>query len=119
MLTGLGVMLGGFLVSWIMSWFLYGYGELIDKTSQIERNTRGLAGMAFGQNVQERYNDPQNSYSDVHYETPKPNVSNAYVSNTQMEINEKRAEQLEKLRSKGLITEEEYRRYYFNNNNSN
>ncbi len=30
----------GFLASWIGSFLLYGFGELIDKTADIERNTR-------------------------------------------------------------------------------
>ncbi len=30
----------GVLVAWISSWFLYGFGEIIDKLCDIERNTR-------------------------------------------------------------------------------
>ena len=37
--TGLGIIIGGFLVSWISSWFLYGFGELIEKTTEIAKNT--------------------------------------------------------------------------------
>ena len=37
---GLLVMVAGALVFWLSSWLLYGYGELIDKVSDIERNTR-------------------------------------------------------------------------------
>ncbi len=29
------------IVFWISSWFLYGFGEMIDKLCDIERNTRG------------------------------------------------------------------------------
>jgi len=36
---GVGVLLGGSLVSWIGSWFMYGFGELIQKTTEIARNT--------------------------------------------------------------------------------
>ena len=39
--VGLLVMVGGILISWISSWFLYGFGEIIDKLQDIERNTRG------------------------------------------------------------------------------
>ena len=38
MLLGLLTMAGGFLVAWISSWFLYGFGELIDKVCDIARN---------------------------------------------------------------------------------
>ena len=40
-LIGLLVMVVGPLVAWVSSWLLYGFGELIDKTCDIERNTRG------------------------------------------------------------------------------
>lgn len=40
-LIGLLVMIGGTLVAWVSSWLLYGFGELIDKVCDIERNTRG------------------------------------------------------------------------------
>jgi len=38
-ITGLGVLLGGSFISWILSWFMYGYGELIEKTTEIAKNT--------------------------------------------------------------------------------
>ena len=31
----------GPIVAWVSSWLLYGFGELIDKVSDIERNTHG------------------------------------------------------------------------------
>jgi hypothetical protein len=39
-LLGLALLLLGPVISWISSWMLYGFGELIDKASSIERNTR-------------------------------------------------------------------------------
>ena len=30
----------GFVISWISTWLLYGYGEIIDKLCDIEENTR-------------------------------------------------------------------------------
>lgn len=38
---GLLAMFVGPIVAWISSWCLYGFGELIDKACEIERNTRG------------------------------------------------------------------------------
>lgn len=40
MLYGIISIFVGPLVAWVSSWLLYGYGELIDKTCDIERNTR-------------------------------------------------------------------------------
>lgn len=40
-LYGLLVFLVGPIVAWVSSWLLYGFGELIDKASDIERNSRG------------------------------------------------------------------------------
>ena len=40
-LIGLLVLVGGPIVAWVSSWLIYGFGELIDKTCDIERNTRG------------------------------------------------------------------------------
>ena len=73
-LSGLLVMVVGPIVGWVSSWMLYGFGEIIDKVSDIERNTRGG----------ERKSEAQ---SKVDYE---------------------RISKIEKLRSQGLITEEEY-----------
>ena len=39
-LSGVISILLGPLVAWVSSWLLYGFGELIDKTCAIERNTR-------------------------------------------------------------------------------
>lgn len=39
-LIGLSIVIGGPIVAWISSWLLYGYGEIIDKLTDIERNTR-------------------------------------------------------------------------------
>ncbi len=72
--AGLLVMLAGALIAWVSSWLLYGFGELIDKTCDIARNTYGG----------ERKSEAQ---SKVDYE---------------------RISKIEKLRSQGLITEEEY-----------
>ena len=42
-LVGLLIMVVVPLLAWIGSLLLYGFGELIDKTCDIERNTRGSA----------------------------------------------------------------------------
>jgi hypothetical protein len=40
-IVGVLVLLLGPIVAWVSSWLLYGFGEIIDKTCSIERNTRG------------------------------------------------------------------------------
>ena len=40
-LIGFLIMALSFFVAWVSSWFLYGFGELVDKVTDIERNTRG------------------------------------------------------------------------------
>ena len=72
----------GIVMAWLSTCLLYGYGELIEKTSQIERNTRG------GFNIVSQ----------------KGNV----VSDVQADAEQKRIDQLNNLRSIGLITEDEY-----------
>ena len=39
-LLGIITLIGGPIVAWVSSFLLYGFGELIDKTSKIEENTR-------------------------------------------------------------------------------
>ena len=43
-IVGLLVMIGGILFSWVSVCLLYGFGEIIDKLQDIERNTRGAVG---------------------------------------------------------------------------
>lgn len=71
---GLLILIVGPFVAWVSSWLLYGFGELIDKTSEIARNT---------------YNGERKSEA-------------------LFKIDYERISKIEKLRSQGLITEEEY-----------
>ena len=71
---GLVVMFIAPVIVWISSLFLYGFGELIDKVSDIERNTRGGERKSLKQD----------------------------------KVDSERIQKIEKLRSQGLITEEEY-----------
>lgn len=72
--VGLIVLVVGPIVAWISSWLLYGFGELVDKVCDIERNTRGEKGK----------------------------------SEAQLKVDYEKIREIEKLRSQGLITEEEY-----------
>ncbi|MDR1330170.1 MAG: hypothetical protein LBK23_11280 [Oscillospiraceae bacterium] len=37
--VGIGVMILGALAAWVSSWFMYGFGELIEKTAETAKNT--------------------------------------------------------------------------------
>ena len=40
-LAPIAIIICGPFVAWVGSWLLYGFGEIIDKLSEIEKNTRG------------------------------------------------------------------------------
>ena len=40
-IIGILILIVGPILAWVSSWFMYGFGELIDKACDIERNTRG------------------------------------------------------------------------------
>jgi biopolymer transport protein ExbB/TolQ len=80
---GLIMMLLGPVVAWVSSWLLYGFGELIDKTSDIERNTRGRKSV----------NAAEDNFAE---------------STEAAEEDSARIAKLKRLLDKGLITEEEY-----------
>ncbi len=82
------IAVGFILVAWISSWLIYGFGEIIDKLSEIEQNTRGMRTIPATQ-VQ-----PQ-----VYHER---NIKPEKISK------DERIKNLEHLRSKGLITEDGY-----------
>ena len=84
-LIGLLSITVGILVAWVSSWFVYGFGELIDKVCDIERHMRG--------------------------EEPEPEfiqVPDYRVAEFQKQTGDERLSRLENLRSQGLISEEEY-----------
>lgn len=39
--AGLLAVILGPVAAWVSSWLLYGFGEIVEKVSEIERNTRG------------------------------------------------------------------------------
>lgn len=74
LIFGIVTLIVGPFVTWISNFFVYGFGELIDKVTDIERNMRG------GQ----------------------------VKSVAQSKVDTERINRIERLRSQGLITEEEY-----------
>lgn len=55
----------GPLVSWVTSWILYGFGEIIEKVTQIEINTRRGKGRLEAESVAE---EQRKSKLDIMYE---------------------------------------------------
>ncbi len=106
------VLLVGPLLSWVASFFMYGFGELIDKTCVIAKNTEGLRDKPVPAPIQ--------MPTPVVAPAPMPVVAPTLVPASapapapvpamQNNANEERLATLEQWRQKGLITEEEYQR---------
>jgi hypothetical protein len=87
------VLFGGPVVAWISSWLLYGFGELIDKVCDIERNTRGEA-----------------TKSNSHVHTPtQSNTPEQAKPEKATTTKEERIANIDRLLAQGLITEDEYK----------
>lgn len=98
-LLGALVLFGGSFVSWVCSFFVYGFGELIDKVSSIEAkisyNSDGCS-----TNLNKLFGGSTET---------SPNAEKAVVSPVEKATNfEKRNAELNKLLDEGLISEEEY-----------
>lgn len=88
-LLGFIILIVGSLSAWISSWFMYGFGEIIDKLCCIEKNTR----------IRKPVNKNTSGESNQNEEQ--------LVDNRPLLTSEKRS-QLEALRMNNMITEEEY-----------
>ena len=102
-IVGLILMIAVPLISWISSWLLYGFGELIEKTCEVAYNTNSIdkkvAKLASNAN-----NDERNSFNFSN-NTAKAEKKAEAFTNTDYE----RIAKLGRLRAQGLISEEEYR----------
>lgn len=56
-LPGLLVMTLGPILAWISSWLLYGFGEIIEKSIEIEENTRRMCNMLECRNITNKKDD--------------------------------------------------------------
>lgn len=82
--AGVIVLIAGPIIFWVSSFLMYGFGELIDKTAAIEGILSGRQSVSGG-------NRPAQPTVDA------------------KKLEQDRKEQLEQLRSQGLISEEEYK----------
>lgn len=95
-LKGLLIAILGPLLSWIGSWMTYGFGEIIDKLCDIERNTRKEKKGAYIMTGSEK--------------TGSSDLDNLRNKGLTTQTNDSRICELENLRLLGLISEEEYLR---------
>lgn len=80
---------GGIAAALISSWFIYGFGELIDKVCAIESHMRGE-------------------------ESQQPRINLYYEEEPIEHRNDERRQRLERMRAEGLISEEEYQQAMLN-----
>lgn len=103
-ITGIAIILFGPIVAWIGSWLVYGFGELIDKTAEIARNTSsgtyGAAPMPAPMAAPMR----APMAAPMAAPMPAPAPAPAPMANAQ----QSRANELASLYEQGLITQEEY-----------
>lgn len=111
-LIGLLIMIFGPLVALFSSWITYGFGELIDQTCAIARNTYGGERKSETQSKidYERISKldklrSQGLITEEEYEAIRNEIIEKYEA--QSKIDNERISELDKLRSQGLITEEE------------
>lgn len=114
--VGLLVMVILPIAGWVSSWFLYGFGEIIDKLCEIERNTRGSNVIAKGGDANDYSANNANAYDNNNanaYQT-EFNAYNTYSSQanaeSKMSAEAERLQKIESLYARGLITEEEYQK---------
>ena len=79
----------GPVVAWVLSWMLYGFGELIDRACEIADNTKNGAQPTKTQAV----------HTNTSPTPPTPEMPT---------VNQDKIQTLDNLLSQGLITEEEY-----------
>ena len=87
----------GFLFSWISSFVLYAYGEIADKVSAIEYNTRGLNG------AQPPFHQPQYGQAPFVQTPVQPEPTQVAP-----DVRAQRIASIENLKAQGAISEVEY-----------
>lgn len=73
---GLLIVILGSLCSWIGSFFVYGFGELIEKTTEIAENTR--SGNTKNKNTSNNYNEIK---SNNNHQTKKVSYPDVHIKN--------------------------------------
>lgn len=95
--AAIGILLGAAssLLIWVGSFFMYAFGELVDKVCDIEARIRNVECKREIQGKEDRGQKVERSATDInYYQLKEKNI---------------RLAKIEKLRDQGLISEEEYR----------
>lgn len=108
MAIGLFLLVGGPVVAWVSSWLLYGFGEIIDKLTEIEENTRPVPDYE-DEETDDAYTAEQ--FSDLEKLTAAQKAERAADKSRQAKI-----DRITRLRDSGLISEEQYRQAVNNPN---
>ena len=92
LVVGMIVLVVGPLIAWVSSWLLYGFGEIIVKLTDIERNTRST--------------NADKEESSIH--TNEENEQQVHILTDEEKVRNQKIARIAELRKKGLITEEMY-----------
>ena len=93
LLIGFVIIIGGSIFSWVASWFMYGFGDIIEKITAIELNTRNgksiIITKDFGNNksMLNEKNQTNKYYSNIEnpdkkWKCPKCNTENPNTTYT-------------------------------------
>ena len=92
LVVGMIVLVVGPFIAWVSSWLLYGFGEIIVKLTDIERNTRST--------------NADKEESSIH--TNEENEQQSHILTDEEKVRKQKIARIAELRKKGLITEEMY-----------
>lgn len=107
---GLIMIIAGPLLAWICNLVLYGYGELIEKTSEIAKNT-ATTSRAMGERLKIKVDDKNTTIVEKLKELLVEGAISEAEYNALIaygESNVSRVEMLQDLRDKGKISNDEY-----------
>lgn len=111
---GFLVLLGGPLAAWVSSWLLYGFGEIIEKLTEIEENTRSLRKkvpadpMPTAMPRKAVKEDADTPYTEEQLAELTRRSDAERAEERAAAAREKKIRQIAGLRDKGLITQEQY-----------
>lgn len=91
------ILIGAPCIALISAWLMYGFGEAVDKLCEIEKNT----GMTIKPSELKKTQEANN-------EQIRQETESAIKAESAKIVEDERLTKIEKLRSQGLITEEEY-----------
>ncbi|MBR5022082.1 MAG: hypothetical protein IKY18_02640 [Oscillospiraceae bacterium] len=91
-LIGFLILIGGFLSAWISTWILFGFGELIEKTTEIANNTKTTTATAaqrtenFSAEQCENVDSDINVVTDNNVTDPQPQTGICQLCNSESHL---------------------------------